>query len=249
MNATEVYSEVLNALESLDKNEVSEYWKNYLQREHCTGTELRNSAVFRGDTATILYALKLDLEEQLRSEQARKNGRKNYSAVKRFMKMCRENAETKPFFGFAHEFDGRFFACNPYCFYVSDSRDGLLFATPQQEKFFELESKKFYENTVKKFDTYGQTYEIPYTVSQLKAWKKSQGKIKKPFSIGYSLPIYGNEQKYAAVDVDCLILAMEITGSNILQTDGKYKFAMENDSGDRFGMMCVYGTSPEFQVI
>ena len=249
MNATEVYSEVLNALESLGENEVSEYWKNYLQREHCTGAELRNSAIFGDDTATILYALKLDLEEQLRSEQARKNGRKNYYAVKRLMKICRKNPENKPFFSFAHEIDGRFFACNSYCFYVSDSRDGLVFAPPEQEKDFAFSAKNFYYNTIVKFDTFGQTYEIPYTVAQLKAWKKSQGKPKKPFSIGYSLPIYGNEQKYAAVDVDYLILAMEITGSNILQTNGEYKFAMENDSGDRFGMMCVYGTSPEFQVI
>ena len=244
-----IYGEVLNALKSLGKTEVSEYWRDYLQKENCTGTELRNGSIFGGETATILYALKLDLEEQLRLEQARKNGRKNYSAVKRLMKMCRETPENKPFFSFAHEFDGRFFACNLHCFYVSDSRDGLVFASPEQEKVFELEAKKFYENTVKKFDTYGQTYEIPYTVAQLKAWKKSQGKPKKPFSIGYSLPIYGNEQKYAAVDVDYLILAMEITGSNILQTNGEYKFAMENDSGDRFGMMCVNGTSPEFQVI
>lgn len=127
MNTTEIYSEVLNALRSLGENEVSEYWKNYLQKEHCSGARLRHSATFGGDTATILYALKLDLEEQLRLEQAKKDGRKNYSAVKRFMKMCRENAETRPFFSFAHEFDGRFFACNPYCFYVSDSRDEWYF--------------------------------------------------------------------------------------------------------------------------
>jgi hypothetical protein len=51
------------------------------------------------------------------------------------------------------------------------------------------------------------------------------------------------------VNVDYLILAMEITGSDMLLTNDKQQMAMENENGDRVGMMCVRGTSPEFQVI
>lgn len=84
----------------------------------------------------------------------------------------------------------------------------------------------------------------------MKAWKKSNGKQKIPFSIGYALPPdRDGEQYYAAVSVDYLILAMEITGSDTLLTDDKYHMAMENSDGDRVGMMCIRGTSPEFQVI
>ena len=51
------------------------------------------------------------------------------------------------------------------------------------------------------------------------------------------------------MNIDYLILAMEITGSDTLLTDGKYHMAMENSDGDRVGMMCVRGMSPEFQKI
>jgi hypothetical protein len=51
------------------------------------------------------------------------------------------------------------------------------------------------------------------------------------------------------VNIDYLIMAMEITGSDTLLTNDKYHMAMENADGDRVGMMCVRGTSPEFQKI
>ena len=44
-------------------------------------------------------------------------------------------------------------------------------------------------------------------------------------------------------------MAMEITGSDTLLTDDKYYMAMENENGDRVGIMCVKGKSPDFQKI
>lgn len=251
MTTANIYVEVLNALSALEKTEAAEFWHDYLRKENRTGNEIRNTSIFKGDVATILYALKVDLEEDLRAEYAKKNGRKNYSAVKRFMKMCHDKyAQNKPSLSVAHEREGRYFACTAYTFYISDSKDGLTFAPPERKEEYENGIDSLYDNIANQFDTNGTAYKIPYTVAQLKAWKKSNGKLKIPFSVGYALPPDRNgEQYYAAVNVDYLILAMEITGSDMLLTNDKQQMAMENENGDRVGMMCVRGTSPEFQVI
>ena len=251
MTTSNIYVEVLNALSALEKTEAAEFWHDYLRKENRTGNEIRNTAIFKGDAATILYALKVDLEEDLRAEYAKKNGRKNYAAVKRFMKMCHDKyAQNKPSISVAHERNGRYFACTAFNFYISDSKDGLTFAPPERREEYENGIDSLYDNIANHFDTNGTAYKIPYTVAQLKAWKKTHGKQKIPFSIGYPLPRSRNgEQYYAAVNVDYLILAMEITGSDTLLTDDKSHMAMENENGDRVGMMCVQGKSPEFQVI
>ncbi|MDE7122040.1 MAG: hypothetical protein K2O42_07765, partial [Oscillospiraceae bacterium] len=175
----------------------------------------------------------------------------NYAAVKRFMKMCeRKMHSTKPALSVAHERNGKFFACTAYNFYISNSPDGLTFAPKECKEEYETGIDSLYDNIANHFDTSGTAYKIPYTVTQLKAWKKSLGKKTQPFSIGYKLPVTRNgEQHYAAVNVDYLILAMEITGSDTLLTDDKYHMAMENENGDRVGILCINGTSPDFQEI
>ncbi len=251
MTTLKIYEDVLMALYALQNTEAAEYWHTYLKKENCTGSAVRKSSVYSNDAATILYALKLDLEEDLRTGQAKKNGRKNYSAVKRFMKMCQDKySQNKPILSVAHERDGRYFACTPYMFYLSNCKEGLTFAPKEKKDEYENGIDNLYDNIANHFDTNGTAYKIPYTVAQLKAWKKTHGKQKIPFSIGYALPPdRDGEQYYAAVSVDYLILAMEITGSDTLLTDGKYHMAMENSDGDRVGIMCIRGTSPEFQVI
>lgn len=177
MTNQKIYVEVLTALSALGKTEATEFWHNYLRKENCTGDALRNSSVYKGDVATILYALKTDLEEDLRAEQAKKNGRKNYAAVKRFMKMCeRKMHSTKPALSVAHERNGKFFACTAYNFYMSNSPDGLTFAPKECKEEYETGIDSLYDNIANHFDTNGTAYKIPYTVAQLKAWKKSNGK-------------------------------------------------------------------------
>ncbi len=251
MTKTEIYAEILTALSALGNTEAAEYWQKCLSKENRTGKSIRKSLIFSNDVATVLYALKADLETDMLAEQAKKTRRKNYSAVKRFMKMCYDMyAVNKPSLSVAHERDGRFFACTAYIFYLSKHSDGLTFAPEEKKDEYENGIDNLYDNIANHFDTNGTAYKIPYTIAQLKAWKKSNGKQKIPFSVGYALPLTKQgEQHYAAVNVDYLILAMEITGSDTLLTDDKYHMAMENPDGDRVGMMCVRGTSPEFQKI
>lgn len=252
MITEKIYVEVLKAISALGKTEATEFWDNYLRKENCIGDTIRNtSTIFAGDVATILYALKVDLEEYMRAEQAKKNGKNNYSAVKRFMKMCeKEMSEVKPAFSVAHQREGKYFVCTKAAFYMSSNPDGLTFAPEERKEEYEKGVDKLYDNIAYHFYTNGTAYKIPYTVAQLKTWKKTNGKRRIPFSIGYALPTgrYG-EQFYAAVNVDYLIMAMEITGSDTLLTDDKYYMAMENENGDRVGIMCVKGKSPEFQKI
>lgn len=253
MTTEKIYTEILKAISALGKTDATEFWSNYLRKENCTSDAIRNSStIFAGDVATILYALKLDIEEDMRVEQAKKNGKKNYSAVKRFMKMCENKMSVvKPNFSVAHQREGKYFACNGEAFYMSSSPDGLTFAPEERkEEYYEKDIDNLYDNIAHHFDTNGTAYKIPYTVAQLKAWKKTNGKRRIPFSIGYALPTgrYG-EQFYAAVNVDYLIMAMEITGSDTLLTDDKYYMAMENENGDRVGILCVKGKSPDFQEI
>lgn len=251
MTKQEIYTEVLTAISTLQGSKASEYWQNYLGKDNLTGKLIKKSVVFPDDVATVLYALKVDLERDLQAEQAKKHGRKNYSAVNRFMKICHDQCIfSKPALSVAHERDGRFFACTAYVFYLSKSPDGLEFAPQNRKEELEEDIDKIYDNIINRFDTNGTAYKIPYTISQLKAWRKMNHKCKIPFSIGYALPLtHDNEQHYCAVNVDYLILAMEITGSDTLLTDDQYHLAMENADGDRVGMMCVRGTSPEFQKI
>lgn len=250
MNISNIYTEVLTAINAVSKTEAAAFWHDYLYKHNATGNEIRNSSMFRGDIATILFALKADIEEELKKADSKKNGKTNFNAVKRFMKMCEKyGSEHKEYCCFAYEREGHYFATNAYCFYVSNSPDGLTFLPEGSEELYEDFGNNMYKNIVN-FKTDGTTYEIPYTIAQLKAWKKAQGKNKKPFSIGYPLPKYGKqEQGYAAINVDYLIAAMEITGSNILLTNDKDHMAMENDRGDRVGIMVVYGKSPEFEKI
>ena len=251
MTKQEIYAEILTAISTLKDTKAAEYWQNYLSKENCTGKSVRKSVIFPEDTATILYALKLDLESDMHAEQAKLHGRKNYSAVKRFMTMCEKESQFfKPFFSVAHERNGQFFASTAYIFYLSNYPDGLIFAPENCPEESIQEIDRLYDNIANHFDTNGTAYKIPYTIAQLKAWRKSTKKQRIPFSLGYALPLTRNgEQHYAAINVDFLILAMEITGSDVLQTDDKYHLAMENSNGDRVGMMCICGTEPEFQKI
>lgn len=252
MTTEKIYAEILEVISALGKTDAAEFWANYLRKENCTGDTIRNtSTIFAGDVATILYALKADLEEDMRAEQAKKNGKKNYSAVKRFMKMCeKEMSAGKPSFSVAHQREGKYFACNEVAFYMSSSPDDLTFAPEERKEEYEKGVDVLYDNISHHFDTNGTAYKIPYTVAQLKAWKKTHGKQRIPFSIGYALPVDRyEEQFYAAVNVDYLIMAMEITGSDTLLTDDKYHMAMENENGDRVGIMCVKGETPDFQKI
>lgn len=252
MTTEKIYAEILKAISALGKTDAAEFWADYLRKENCTGDIIRNdSIIFDGDVATILYALKADLEEDMRAEQAKKNGKKNYAAVKRFMKMCeKEMSAGKPSFSVAHQRGGKYFVCKSNAFYMSGNPDGLTFAPEERKEEYEKDVDVLYDNIAYHFDTNGTAYKIPYTVAQLKAWKKTHGKQKIPFSIGYALPDgqYG-EKFYAAVNVDYLITAMEITGSDTLLTDDKYHMAMENADGDRVGILCVKGKSPDFQEI
>ena len=251
MTKQEIYAEILTALSALKDTEAAEYWQKCLSKENHTGKSIRKSVIFSDDAATVLYALKTDLERDMQAEQARKNGRKNYAAVSRFMKKCHDRyLFSKPALSVAHERDGRFFLCTPYVFYLSNHSEGLIFAPDDRKKELEKDIDGLYDNIANHFDTNGTAYKIPYTIAQLKAWKKSNGKLKIPFSVGYALPLtQQGEQHYAAVNIDYLIMAMEITGSDTLLTNDKYHLAMENADGDRVGMMCVRGTSPEFQKI
>lgn len=252
MTTEKIYAEILEAISALGKTDAAEFWADYLRKENCTGDTIRHSSIiFDGDVATILYALKADLEEDMKAEQAKKNGKKNYSAVKRFMKMCEKKMSVlKPHFSVAHQREGKYFVCTGEAFYMSSSPDGLTFAPEERKEEYENGVDKLYDNIAHHFDTNGAAYKIPYTVAQLKAWKKTHGKQRIPFSIGYALPVgrYG-EQLYAAVNVDYLIMAMEITGSDTLLTDDKYHMAMENENDDRVGILCVKGQSPDFQKI
>lgn len=240
MTIEKIYSEILRALKSLGKTDT-------------TGDSIRKSSMYTNDIATILYALKVDLEDDLRAEQSKKNGRKNYAAVKRFMKQCEKSAY-KPFLAVAHEREGYFFINDKFRFYITVNKDGLAFAPENSniESKFKDDIDRNYD-IIKNFRTIGTSYKIPYSVAQLKAWKKSLDKSVKPvFSIGYKLPqqdIKDNKQCYAAINIDALITAMEITGSDVLLTDDKYRLAMENENGDRVGILCIAGTSPEFQKI
>lgn len=252
MVTEKIYAEILKAISALGKTDAADFWADYLRKENCTGDTIRNTfPIFVGDVATILYALKADLEEDMRVEQAKKNGKKNYSAVKRFMKMCeKEMSAGKPSFSVAHQREGKYFACTGATFYMSSSPDGLTFAPEECKEDYEKDVDVLYDTISHHFDTNGTAYKIPYTVAQLKAWKKTHGKQKIPFSIGYALPVGRyEEQSYAAVDVDYLIIAMEITGSDTLLTDDKYHMAMENENGDRVGILCVKGKLPDFQEI
>lgn len=251
MTTEKIYTEILKAISALGKTDAAEFWNNCIKKENYTGDTIRNTSIFADDVATILYALKADIEEDMKKEQAKKNGRKNYAAVKRFMKMCERQVlgAVKPAYTVAHQREGRYFACNNIVFYISDSPDGLTFAPEERKQEYETVTDKLY-NYIAHFDTNGTAYKIPYTVAQLKAWKKTHGKQKIPFSIGYALPVdWKGEQYYAAVNVDYLIIAMEITGSDTLLTDDKYSLAMENENGDRVGICCIEGKSPEFQKI
>ena len=251
MTKQEIYAEILTAISLLKDTEAAEYWQKCAKTDNLTGKLIRKSILFPDDIATALYALKIDLERDMQTEQARKNGRKNYAAVSRFMKKCHDQyLFSKPALSVAHERDGHFFLCTPYVFYLSKHSEGLIFAPEDRKEELEKDIDGLYDNIANHFDTSGTAYKIPYTIPQLKAWKKSSGKLKIPFSVGYALPpTRQGEQHYAAININYLILAMEITGSDTLLTDDRYHLAMENADGDRVGIMCVHGTSPEFQKI
>ncbi len=251
MTKQEIYAEILTVISLLKDTKAAEYWQKCAKTDNLTGKLIRKSILFSDDAATTLYALKIDLERDMQAEQARKNGRKNYAAVSRFMKKCHDQyLFSKPALSVAHEREGRFFLCTPYVFYLSEHSEGLIFAPEDKKEELEKDIDGLYDNIANHFETNGTAYKIPYTIAQLKAWKKSNGRQKIPFSVGYALPLTKQgEQHYAAVNTDYLIMAMEITGSDTLLTDDKYHLAMENADGDRVGMMCVRGTSHEFQTI
>ena len=190
MTKTEIYAEVLTALSALENTEAAKYWQSCLSKENRTGKSIRKSVVFSNDVATVLYALKIDLERDMQAEQAKKTGRKNYSAVSRFMKKCHDRyLFSKPALSVAHERDGRFFLCTPYVFYLSKHSEGLIFAPEDRKEELEKDIDGLYDNIANHFDTNGTAYKIPYTIAQLKAWKKSNGRLKIPFSVGYALPL------------------------------------------------------------
>lgn len=250
MTTEKIYAQVLTALEALrtDGNSAVAFFDKCATRENLTPKAVENSACFGGDVGTVLYALKLGLEEDLRATQAKKNGKKNYSTVKRFMKSC-EN-QSREFLRTAHKTsDGKFFCATAYCFYVSNSPDGLTFAPTEPDKIKE-DAEKIYQNTIRAFITDGKTIEIPYTVAQLKAWKKQNPKKAFPLGEYFRHSRYMEGCDYLGINVDYLISAMEITGANTIQTNIEKGFlAMENSDGDRVGMMAIYTNSPEMPKI
>lgn len=240
MTTEKIYSQILAILATMKEDEAVQYWDTMNSKQHLDGKFLRSTNIFTGETGTLLYALKCDLEEDLQAEQAKKNGRKNLSAVKAFMKKAREQ-EFKEEIQYAHEIDGKFFVMTPYQFYITEHKEGLIFAPAEKEEEWNVSS--FYK-TICNFKTDGKTIEIPYTVSQLKAWKKATKS--EVFALGYSYQVCG-ETYYMCVKTDFLIQAMQITGSQTLLTDNNYNLAMENADGDRFGMCAIRRTTENFK--
>lgn len=252
MTTEKIYAQVLKALEALrtDGNSAVALFDRISEKENLTAKSVENSSIFVGDVGTTLYALKLSLEEDLKETQAKKNGKKNYAAVKRLMTSCAKLAESHggEFFKTAHKTsDGKFFCMSGYYFYLSNSPDGLTFAPSETDKI-KSKAEEMY-GTIRNFDTNGKTIEIPYTVAQLKAWKK-QSKQNIVFSLGeYRANAY-SAASYIGIDVDYLIMAMEITGSNIIQTNiEKGCLAMENSDGDKVGIMAAKTDIPRMPKI
>lgn len=253
MTTEKIYAQVLKALEALrtDGNSAVALFDKISEKENLTAKSVENSSIFAGDAGTTLYALKLSLEEDLKEAQAKKNGKKNYAAVKRLMASCTKLAESygKEFLKTAHKTsDGKFFCMSGYYFYLSNSSDGLTFAPFETDEVKEKAEEMY--GTIRNFETNGKTIEIPYTVAQLKAWKK-QSKQNIVFSLGeYRVNAYTGEGSYIGINVDNLIMAMEITGSNIIQTNiEKGCLAMENSEGDRVGIMAVKTAIPKMPKI
>ncbi|MDE6708346.1 MAG: hypothetical protein K2K06_09975 [Oscillospiraceae bacterium] len=175
---------------------------------------------------------------------------KKLQAIQCFMKMCKAEMQNKfPEFSVAHERDGKYFACASRIFYISPSSDGLELVPNEQE---ENNSRVdwMYDTITNHFDTRGIAYKIPYTVAQLRALKKKS----KKFFVGYRLSeisdeINDEQQHYAIVDIDYLILAMEITGSDILLTDDLCRMVMKNEDGDCVGMICSVGKQEIFHQV
>lgn len=225
MTTEKIYSQILAILATMKEDEVVQYWNTMNSKQHLDGNFLRSTNIFTDKTGTLLYALKCDLEEDLQAEQAKKNGRKNLSAVKAFMKKAREQ-NFKEILQYAHEIDGKFFVMSPYQFYITEHKEGLIFAPAKKEEEWDVSS--LYK-TICNFRTDGKTVEIPYTVAQLKAWKKATNS--KNFALGYSV-----RSNYVCVNTDFLIQAMQITGSGVLLTNNEYNLAMESADGDIVGM-------------
>lgn len=252
MTTEKIYAQVLKALEALraDGNSAVALFDKISEKENLTAKSVENSSIFAGDAGTTLYALKLSLEEDLKETQAKKNGKKNYAAVKRLMTSCTKlESYGREFFKTAHKTsDGKFFCMSGYYFYLSNSPDGLTFA-PSETDEIKSKAEEMY-GTIRNFETNGKTIEIPYTAAQLKAWKK-QSKQNIVFSLGeYRANAYTGEGSYIGINVDYLIMAMEITGSNIIQTNiEKGRLAMENSEGDRVGIMAVRTAIPKMPKI
>ncbi|MDE6707185.1 MAG: hypothetical protein K2K06_04005 [Oscillospiraceae bacterium] len=175
---------------------------------------------------------------------------KKLQAIQCFMKMCKAEMQNKfPEFSVAHERDGKYFACASRIFYISPNPDGLeLVPNEQEENRSRIDW--MYDTITNHFDTRGIAYKIPYTVAQLRALKKKS----KKFFAGYRLSeisdeINDEQQRYAIVDIDYIILAMEITGSDILLTDDLCRMVMKNEDGDCVGMICSVGKQEIFHQV
>lgn len=240
MTTEKIYSQILAILATMKEDEAVQYWDTMNSKQHLDGKILRSTNIFAGETGTLLYALKCDLEEDLQAKQAKKNGRKNLSAVKAFMKKAREQ-DFKEVLQYAHEIDGKFFVMTPYQFYITEHKEGLIFAPAEKEEEWDVSS--LYK-TICNFKTDGKTVEIPYTVAQLKAWKKATNS--KKFALGYSVQSNG-KISYVGINTDFLIQAMQITGSDVLLTNDKYNLAMESADGDIVGMCACREETENFK--
>lgn len=251
MTTEKIYSIILDAMGKLtgeDKDAIDCY-NSLCKAENMTAENVRNTSIYSQTAGTALFALKLELEEEIRKEAAKKSGRKNFAAVKRYMKKVEKDIRSKPALSVAHENDGKYWCTDGRSFYVSGNPDGLTFAPEGRVKEYSVSADNYWK-IISDFyiDKKEIKYEIPYTVAQIKAWKKNSKD--KPFSLGHELKLkVRGEIAYAGINADYLITAMEITGSNILYTDGNCHLAMFSDNGDMFGIMTVLGKSPVFQQI
>lgn len=247
MTTEKIYSQVLAILATMKEDEAVQCWDTMNSKQHLDGKILRSTNIFAGETGTLLYALKCDLEEDLQAEQAKKNGRKNFTAVKAIVKEAsknefREVLQYGEALQYAHEMpDGKFFIMTPYRFYVTAHKDGLIFAPAEKEKEWDVDS---YYKTICNLETNGKSIKIPYTVAQLKAWKKATNS--KKFALGYSVQSNG-KISYVGINTDFLIQAMQITGSDVLLTNDKYNLAMESADGDIVGMCACREETENFK--
>lgn len=252
MNTQKIYENILEIMKALngEDKEAVECFATLSKTDYLTSDNVRNSSIFNGTAGSLLYALKLDIEEDMRNENAKSKNMKNLAAIKKYAKECNKRNQMKPIwsYGWNTNYDNKYFMTDGYTFFVSNKPDGFILAPEKEYENNHVQAEGFYNRSLLDFinkvncDDDKKVIEIPYTIAQLKAYKKSLGKNKIPFCLGTEWK-FG---KYAGINIDYLIMGMDICKTNTcIVSNEKIMFNNEN-TGEIFGVMAVLTNTSEF---